>query len=124
MDTARASADARRPPAWIAARSTRSASAAHRPRELRCQAGSSGIARNAQIGAPRSNLLGVLSRHHTADLRDVSEVVRDPGCQELAQGHHTKIRVAALAIEIAGGELTAAQRHEVLLAQRGKGLEQ
>ena len=48
-----------------------------------------------QVCAPRTNSLGILLRHDSHHLPDVSQVVRDPRREVLAERHHAEFGVPA-----------------------------
>ena len=54
------------------------------------------------------------------DLSEVSEVVRDPGREELAKGDEAEFRVAADKRQLGTGELPASNRGDVVATQRAK----
>ena len=48
---------------------------------------------NRQVRAPRSNGLGILSRHRPHNLRQMTEIVRHPGCQVLFERDDAELRM-------------------------------
>jgi len=51
---------------------------------------------HGKVGAPRADRVTILLRHHTRDLRDVAEVVRDPRGEQLPQRDRAEVRMFAL----------------------------
>src|SRR5688572_7413138 len=76
------------------------------------------------IGHPGTDFTPILLRHYAHGLRNVSEIVHDPGGQQLTEGHRAKGGMLARQIQLACGQLPRAQHVEVLGSQPGKLVEQ
>ena len=64
-----------------------------------------------QIGAPRTDRIAILLRHHTRNLRDVAEVVRDLWRRERERGLSAgEKRMLAKARDILVGEVALAEK--------------
>ena len=50
-------------------------------------------AQHRQVGAPRTHRIAVLPRHHAGHLGDVSQIVGNPGGEQLAQRHGAQVGV-------------------------------
>jgi hypothetical protein len=49
-----------------------------------------------EVRSPRAHRVAISLGHHTRRLRDVTEVVRHPGGEQLTQGDGAEVRVLAL----------------------------
>ena len=65
-------------------------------------------AENGQVGLPRTDRVAILLGHHACDLREVPEIVRDPGCQELLQRHSAELGMLSGELELGGREAQSA----------------
>src|SRR5205823_10853579 len=74
-------------------------------------------AKHGQVHVPRSHRFPVLLRHHAADLRHVSQIVHDPGCQQLPEGYRPKVGMLTRQLELLRAELHAPEFDEIVLAQ-------
>src|SRR3954464_13078987 len=66
-----------------------------------------------KIRPPRPDGLAVLLRHHARRLRDVAEIVRHPGGEQLPQRHRSERRMHSLERQLAVGQPPAAKSVEV-----------
>ena len=72
---------------------------------------------HGQIFRPGPYLLFVPFGHGAADLHDVGEVMRRPGCEKLAHGHSPQGGVGALELELPGLKIEPPQTFEIGGAQ-------
>lgn len=74
------------------------------------------ISEYRQIFSPRADSFGVALSQNTRDLRNVIEIMCDPGCQKLPKRHTPKSRMRAGPSEIGIGEFHRPQRRDALFA--------
>src|SRR6478752_1002589 len=79
---------------------------------------------DGQVRTPRPDRVTVLLRHHTSDLRDVSQVVDDPCRQQLPEHDHSELRVLPRECEFGVGQSPASERREVRCTQPRKLVEE
>jgi hypothetical protein len=77
-----------------------------------------------QIWYPWTDLAAILLRHHTHGLRNVTEIMDDPGREQLSQCHGTERRMFAWQIQLARRELPRSHQREIVSALPGKLVEQ
>jgi len=79
---------------------------------------------DAEELGPRSDCLAVLVRHAPRDLVMVSQVVRRPGGEQLAERDRAENRMGAATVKCRGGEIESAQGREVLAPETRELVEQ
>src|SRR5262252_7707725 len=79
---------------------------------------------DGEIRAPRADGVAVLLGHHARGLRDVAEVVADPGREQLTERDRSEFRMLAGQRELRAGQLPAGERAEVAGAQLFEFVEQ
>jgi hypothetical protein len=72
---------------------------------------------NGQVGLPWTDRVAILLCHHACDLREVPEIVRDPGRQEFLQRNRAERGMFSGELELGEGEVQSAQLAEILLSQ-------
>src|SRR4029079_16707588 len=72
---------------------------------------------DGKVGAPRPDGIAVLLRQHARDLRDVTEVVRRPGREQLPHGHGAEGRMLSLEGELFVRQTPTLERTDALRAQ-------
>src|SRR5213082_3439796 len=77
-----------------------------------------------EVFAPGAHRLAVLLRHHTGRLCDVTQVVGNPGGQQLAQRDRAKRGMLPLQRELLLGQPPPGERGQVLGAEMGELVEQ
>src|SRR3954447_26834493 len=70
-----------------------------------------------QVSLPRAHRCSILLRHHTSDLRQVTQVVRDPCREELLQRDAAERRMLAAQLELCRRQVERAQVSHVLRPQ-------
>lgn len=82
------------------------------------------IGEDGQERHPRAHFGPILLGHYARDLRDVSEIVHHPCCQELPQRHRTEARVVAPQAELRVCEIPGPEDPQILGALCGELVEQ
>src|SRR6266511_674129 len=82
------------------------------------------VGQHGQVWHPRPNVGTVLLGHYPGDLRDMSQIVNDPGGQKLPQRHRAEAGVLSEQVELCVGQVPGLEHPEVLGTQACELIEQ
>ena len=82
------------------------------------------VREHRQVGQPGADFGPILLGHHPGDLGDMTQIVHDPGGEQLPQRHRALLRVLPAQIQLGFGQMPGFQDLEVLRSEEREFLEQ